>query len=138
VGGVFCPNDPAAQALQFPRGDAIVGGSASTPPTEGFRVNFRIGIFDFGEWNYRAEGREAIRLIDGLDAITVLQGLADGRSIRSIDLRAVLDQEGSIVCLKSSEAKAAEVANQEEGRRVVFARIEPVTSAAELIIAQDS
>jgi hypothetical protein len=101
-------------------------------------VEFRIGIFDGDEWSHRAEGREAIRLIDGLDAITVLQGLADGRSVRAMDLRAVLGRDGAIVCLKSSEGKAAEVANQEEGRRVVFARIEPVTSAEELIIAQDS
>ena len=48
-------------------------------------MDFRIGIFENGEWSTRAEGREAIRLIDGLDAITILQGLADGRPVRALD-----------------------------------------------------
>jgi hypothetical protein len=100
-------------------------------------MEFRIGIFENGEWNTRAEGREAIRLIDGLDAITILQGLADGKSVRAMDLRAVLTLDGSVLCLKSSHGKAAEVAEQGEGRRVVTARIEPVTSVTELVIAQD-
>jgi hypothetical protein len=45
--------------------------------------------------------------------------------------------DGAILCLKSSDGKATEVAEQGEGRRVVLARIEPVTSVAELVIAQD-
>jgi hypothetical protein len=101
-------------------------------------MDFRIGIFDRGEWSARAEGRDAIRLIDGLDAITILQGLADGRSVRAMDLRAVLTPDGAILCLKSSEEKAAEIAEQGEGRRVVWARIEPVTAVRELVITQDS
>jgi hypothetical protein len=101
-------------------------------------MDFRIGIFENGEWSTRAEGREAIRLIDGLDAITILQGLADGRSVRAIDLRAVLTSDGAVLCLKSSDGTAAEVAELGEGRRVVRARIEPVTAVKELVIGQDS
>jgi hypothetical protein len=100
-------------------------------------MDFRIGIFENGEWSTRSEGRQAIRLIDGLDAITILQGLADGRPVRSMDLRAVLTLDGAILCLNSSDGKATAVAEQGEGRRVVLARIEPVTSVTELVIARD-
>jgi hypothetical protein len=101
-------------------------------------VNFRIGIFDTGQWSNRAEGREAVRLINSLDAITILQGLADGRSLRAMDLRAILGPDGDILCLRSTEAKAAEVARQEEGRRIVLARIEPVLSAKEFVLSEDA
>jgi len=100
-------------------------------------VNFRIGIHDSGKWTHRAQGREAVLLIDGLDAFTVLQGLADGRPLHTMDVRAVLDPAGEIICLRSTEGKAAEVAAQEEGRRVVRARIEPVVAAKEFVIAED-
>jgi hypothetical protein len=101
-------------------------------------VNFRIGIHDNGKWTHRADGREAVLLIDGLDALAVLQGLADGRPLHAMDLRAVLGPDGEIICLRSTEATAAEVANQEEGRRVVRARIEPVSSSKQFVIAEDT
>jgi hypothetical protein len=101
-------------------------------------VNFRSGIHDKGRWTHRAQGREALLLIDGLDALTVLQGLADGRPLHAMDLRAVLGPDGEIICLKSTEGKAAEVAVQEDGRRVVRARIETVSSAKKFVIAEDT
>jgi hypothetical protein len=105
---------------------------------EVFQVNFRIGIHENGKWTHRAHGREALLLIDGLDALTVLQGLADGRPLHAMDLRAVLGPDGEIVCLRSTDGKAAEVAEQQEGRRVVRARIEHVSSAKKLVIAEDT
>ena len=101
-------------------------------------MNFRIAIHDMGKWKHRAEGREAILLIDGLDALTVLQGLSDGRPVHAMDLRAVLGPDGEIICLRSTESTAAEVASQEEGRRVVRARIEAVSSAKKFVITEDA
>lgn len=100
-------------------------------------MNFRIGIHENGKWTHKAEGRQALLLIDGLDALTVLEGLADGRPVHAMDLRAVLGPDGEIVCLRSTVGKAAEVAEQEEARRVVRARIEPVSSAKKFMIAED-
>jgi hypothetical protein len=106
-------------------------------PTEGFPVKFRIGIHDLGKWKHRAEGREAILLINGLDALTVLQGLADGRPVHAMDLRAVIGPDGEIICLRSTESKAAEVAAQNEGSRIVRARIETISSAKEFVISEE-
>ncbi len=101
-------------------------------------MNFRIGIHDSGKWTHKAEGRQAVLLINGMDALTVLQGLADGRPLHAMDLRAVLGPDGEIICLRSTESTAAEVASQEEGRRVVRARIEAVSSAKKVVITEDA
>jgi hypothetical protein len=99
-------------------------------------VNFRIAIHDMGKWKHRVEGREAILLIDGLDALTVLQGLSDGRPVHAMDLRAVLGPDGEIICLRSTESTAVEVAAQKEGCRIVRARIETISSAKEFVISE--
>ena len=87
-------------------------------------MSHRISILDDGKWTARAEGRQAERRINGLGAVTILTLIKlDGGAVYRIDLRAVLERDGEIVCLSSSEQNAAETAAQRPGRRVLPARI---------------
>jgi hypothetical protein len=92
-------------------------------------VSYRIQIYEGGEWIIRAEGPGAEPLINGLGVIPLLKLLEDGGRVYELDLRAVVGQDGEIVCLSPSERAAAEMVSGEEGRRVVPARIEPVPAA---------
>jgi hypothetical protein len=98
-------------------------------------VFFRVTIYDQGKWTVRAEGQEAERLIAGLDAITLLGLLAEGKPLHLIDFRAVLEPDGEIVCLRATEVKAAEIASREVGRRVALARTETASVADAVILA---
>ena len=92
-------------------------------------MSYGVGIFDEGIWIVAAGGKQAESLIDDIGTLPILKCLEDGRPVYAIDLRAVLEPDGRIVCLKSKEAQAIAVARKKKGRRVVVARLVPETAA---------
>ena len=92
-------------------------------------MSYGVGIFDEGKWVVAVGGKEAESLIDDIGTLPILKCLEDGRPIYAIDLRAVLDPDGKIVCLKPKESDARAVAGKKKGRRVVLARLVPEKAA---------
>jgi hypothetical protein len=92
-------------------------------------VSYGVGILDEGKWIVAAGGKEADALVDAIGTLPILKCLEDGRPVYAIDLRAVLEPDGNVVCLKPTESEARAIAGKRKGRRVVLARLVPETVA---------